>query len=247
MANFSVTQSDGSGFAWQILNLSKAWSYANYYYAGLSKSPFISGTDIGTQTYDYMPWGGNAYPFKSTTPIVATTPYSWMPASIYGTSPVTFYPYVEEVSTSLTWSIGVNGTITAGNAAEAYTFTPTSARPPLFYWYLYGTGYSPQNRTTVGGLLSVYRPTDVAWNALRTNIINMLVYKHIITSTSAFTSYAYYFGTVTRYNSITADIYNKARGCINAMGGSVPSVTRLVTPFTENYFYYLQYYLNLIS
>jgi hypothetical protein len=197
-----------------------------------------------------MPAGGTAYLFGSSTAINSASCYSWVPRSQYGNSPFYWYPWIiqETGFFDTTWSVGLNGTIGQNLDAEAVLITPASGRPPLFYWSTcgYGTGYAPQNRTVVNGILYTYRPDYRAWNAFRENIISMLNYKGVVSSAN-FPTYQHYFQTVYRDDPITADIYNKARGCINAMGGGVPSVTRLVTPFTENYFYLLQYHLNQIQ
>lgn len=252
MANFRIIQVTSAGFAWEIINLSNPWSLTNYSSAGIRDTSFTSGTVFSPNySFGYMPQGGTAYSFGSTSAINSSDCYSWVPSSAYGTDPFYWYPWIMQETgfNDTTWSVGLNGTITANNPAEAVLITPALGRPPYFYWSTcgYGTGYAPQNRSIVNGVMYIYTPYWQAWNAIRSNIIQMLVYKGLIQSSSYFSTYQHYFPETAWHYSITANDYNKAKSCINAMGGGVPSVTSLSTPRTENYYYYLQYYLNQIT
>lgn len=248
MAKFALTHIDLSGFSWQITALSYPWAYTYYYYASVAKQSFTSGSSgLFGPSYGYMPYGGTAYPFGQDTPITSSACYSWVSSASYPSpTPFYIYPWIEEVSTGLKWSVGLNGTIPQGQPAEGVLITPVGTRPPYFYWSYYGTGYSPQDRSYSGGKYYVYRPYSSAWNALRQNIINLLVYKGVIASEEVFSNSSYYYPQVYSGNAITAYQYNKVVNCLNAMGASLPTVTQGSTFCTENYFLRLQIAINNI-
>lgn len=167
------------------------------------------------------------------------------PIDFQGLNPGTGYP----VGAVIYYTTYSGGPYTSVTLTDVMFYTLSNPRPSYFYWSSYGTGYSPQNRSVSGGIIYVYRPSAYAWNSFRLNIIDMLVYKGIIYSSDYFTSYANSFPAVSTGDAITATLYNKAGSCINDMGGSVPTVVAGIggTGVTENYFYYLTYYLNNIS
>ncbi len=249
MAKFSITDQSTAGFGWRMTGLTYAWGSGFYWLATLARNQFISGTtgSVGT-VYAYevldgwgLPFGA---PYEEGSMVVSSEPYSWVPSRLYD-GPITFYPFIHQNSTNQKWSIGLNGTIPNGQPAEGITFYPASSRPPYFYWSNYGTGYAPQSRTHVNGVLSIYRPYAIAFNALRQNIIDLLVYRGVIASASAFNTYIHYFPQVSSGSYIYAEHYNKAASCVNAMGGSVNSVFQNTTLY-ELYFYRLEYGINSV-
>lgn len=237
MANFAVIDSDGTGFAWQITGLSKAWSVSEYYYACLSKVSFVSGSSLATlNAYDYFPLGGTAYNFGSTSSVSSSYPYSWTPSSQYGSNPITFYPMVAEISTGLRWSIGVNGTIPSGQNAEAYVFTPSAVRPPLFNWtYPKASGVS-------------FNLTAIEWNSLMENINLVRAYKGLFTVWYTEAQVGNYF---------TAAMYNQAYPAVNglynymtAQGKAYISAISEVSvgdELTANHLNYLRLALNSVT
>lgn len=207
-------------------------------------SVYITGLDSSYSRNDrYIRWwfNGNYSHQENLSNNVSTS----IPTDFTELSPNTSYSF----GAVIFYTDYEGGPYNTSTLTDQYFSTLSNPRPSYFYWSSYGTGYSPQNRSVSSGKIAVYRPYATAFNALRTNIINMLVYKGIIVSADFFMSSNYYFATVSSGNAITAALYNKAASGINAMGGSVPSVTGGVggTALTENYFYYLQYYINNIT
>jgi len=209
-----------------------------------SISVYITDLDTSYSKNDrYIEWWFN-YNSAGTQDISGSIS-STNPITFINLSPNTSYPFGARIY----YTTYDGGPYTSVALTDQWFSTLAASRPSYFYWSSYGTGYNPQNRTTVNGKIALYRPYATAWNAFRSNIISMLVYKGIIANAASFSTYSNYFPEVsTATSKILAADYIKARACINAMGGNMSyTVVQKVTQYTENYFYYLQYYLNAIT
>lgn len=237
MAKFRVTQSDSSGFAWEITDLSKNWGAPSEYgWAALVTHPFVSGTSNVSSVYNYFPEGGYAYNFNVPFPIISSYPYSWTPYSEYNGQQFTFYPAIYETSTGSVWSVGQNNTIPLGSPAEGYTFTPQSNRPPLFYW---------TNNKTMG---SAFNLLASEWNSFTQNINLVRQYKGLNNVS---------FSTAVKNYTVTASIYNEGYWAVNSMysymtsqGAMYMNAINSVAPkdiITANHLNNLQLALNTIT
>lgn len=247
MAAFSYTLgSDATGvyIIYTFTGLQYLWGSGSYLCGGVGHSAFVSGVQ---EWFYYRNSAGvvndgktAVYPSASEVSAAQTyTASSWCRIFASGY----YYPYLAMWSgAGPMWGVTASGSVAQDVTHPGIYITAAVPRPGFFYWSDYGT--APLNSSA-----AYYVPKAAAFNALRLNIIKMLVYKGKIASEAAFDGSAYWFPLVTAGEYITAARYNSAAYCINQMHGAsyVAAVTANSTPLTMNYFYNLQAYLNGIA
>lgn len=263
MARFSYTahtDTTGAYFKYSISELSYPWGSGafvsnfngnGYFIAGITEYPFISGRTAwlgyGDPVIDSISDGyEKKYPSTIDT---SFTGYTYMSSWFRLSSARYVYPFAatSNANGSPAYPLTMWGITETGSVLDGYThpgvyiqMPSVVIRPESFYWSDYGS--SPPDSTSV-----LWLPKATAWNGLRNNIIQLLVYKGLLINASDFYDSA--LPTVSSGTPITAAMYNQAVYYINYMHGGtyLSSVTAGAAPIYAHYWYQLQYYINGIG
>ena len=263
MAKFSYTlnqDSEGYYIEYTVSELSYVWgSGANesnftgngYWSVGISYYPFVSGQTSafgnGDIMDDVLDGCKKIYPNTSDTSGYGGVyqASSWVRLA----SPGYIYPFAAISNSTGEYMMTMYGVTTTSSVSTGITHPGvyidfTLPRPDYFYWENYETSTPDYSKL-------YYLPSAVAWNAMRQNVIDLLIWKGIVNTETEFMANANIaIPAEAQGFLITAEYFNRV---INALGQlhntnlSSLKVTQYVTPLYWSHFRNIQTYLNSVG